>query len=272
MNRGVNRQTVFYGDIDRVEFGRRLADIHEVAGVETLAYCLMDNHYHLLLRSDEGNLSRAMQRLSGIYTRKTNSRLGRDGPLFRGRFHSIPVTDDQYLLAVVRYIHRNALDIPGVGSVDDYRWSSMRSVLGLRETPRFLNSEFVRGLFGHDLQRLASFHEWHDWRDVMTSTQTENNARTLSQLLQLATAHDDLRHGTDERLPQHLDRSLAVLLADGEASPLTEAATEIASFPSVAARRMALSRARRRLGGDPTLRRVLHDVTDQLGDRRAGAA
>jgi REP element-mobilizing transposase RayT len=83
MNRGVNREPTFFADVDRRQFGHRLADIHERFGVETLAYCLMDNHYHLLLRARDGGLSRAMHHLGLVYTRRTNDRLGRDGPLFR---------------------------------------------------------------------------------------------------------------------------------------------------------------------------------------------
>ena len=66
MNRGVNHAAVFLADPDRVEFGQRLADIHDRFAVETLAYCLMDNHYHLLVRTPEGRISEAMQRLGSL--------------------------------------------------------------------------------------------------------------------------------------------------------------------------------------------------------------
>ena len=132
MNRGVNRQLVFFSDADRVEFGRVLAEMHQRFGVETLAYCLMPNHYHLVLRCPDGGLSDAMQHVGSTYTRRTNTRVGRDGPLFRGRFHAIHVADDVYLKWVVRYIHRNAVDIAGIQGCEDYRWSSYRSYLGLR--------------------------------------------------------------------------------------------------------------------------------------------
>ncbi|WP_395159643.1 transposase [Ilumatobacter sp.] len=89
-------------------------DLRNVQG-EVLAYCLMDNHFHLLLHCQSGGLSDAMQRLGSAYTRHVNDRVGRDGPLFRGRFHSRLIGDVRYLANVVRYIHRNAL----VNAVDD---------------------------------------------------------------------------------------------------------------------------------------------------------
>jgi putative transposase len=109
MNRGIDRQPVFFADADGVKFGRRLAEVHERFGVETLAYCLMPNHYHLLIRLPGGGLAAAIHHLGSLYTRNTNDRTGRDGPLFRGRYHSIRVDTDEYLLWAARYIHRNPL-------------------------------------------------------------------------------------------------------------------------------------------------------------------
>ena len=152
-NRGVDRQSVFFGDADRVEFGRLRGEICETFEVEVLAYCLMDNHFHLLLRCPNGGLSDAMQRLGSVYTRHVNDRVGRDGTLFRGRFHSRLLGDVRYLANVVRYIHRNALDIPGVQTVDGYRWSSHRTYLGHRRRPSWLVTDHVMAWFEDD--RLA---------------------------------------------------------------------------------------------------------------------
>ena len=81
-----------------------------------------------------------MHLVGSVYTRHTNERIGRDGPLFRGRFHAVPVVDDDQLLCTVRYVHRNALDLPGIDSVESYRWSSHRSYLGHRAPPPFLST------------------------------------------------------------------------------------------------------------------------------------
>ncbi len=157
MNRGAAHQTTFFGDEDRVEFGRLLSVGHDRFGVAVTAYCLMGNHYHLVLDCPDGRLSEYMQNLGSVLTRHTNERVDRDGPLYRGRFRSIPITDDRQLLASVRYVHRNALDIRGVDAVDDYRWSSHRTYLGHRRTPPWLSTDIVMHHFSYDA---ASFHRF----------------------------------------------------------------------------------------------------------------
>ena len=149
MNRGTDHGDVFFIDSDRIEFGRRLADAFDRFGIETHAYCLMDNHFHLLWHCPDAGLSDAMQRLSSMYTRHVNDRAGRDGPLFRGRFHSRLIVDERQLVATARYIHRNALELPGVTMAKDYRWSSHRTYLGLRRKPDWLCTSTVLDGWGH---------------------------------------------------------------------------------------------------------------------------
>jgi REP element-mobilizing transposase RayT len=150
MNRGVDHGVVFFEDTDRIEFGQRLADMFDLFDVRTHAYCLMDTHFHLLCHCPNAGLSEAMQRLGSLYTRHVNDRLGRDGALFRGRFHSRLITDEAHLMATVRYIHRNALDLPGVSRARDYRWSSHRAYLGLRASPPWLCTDHVFGGWASD--------------------------------------------------------------------------------------------------------------------------
>lgn len=107
MNRGAARQNVFHKLKD---FNSLLELIEEVVmryGIEVHAYCLMSNHYHLLIRTLVTNLSRAMRHLNGLYTQRYNRSRQIDGPLFRGRFKSILVDADCYLLQLSRYIHLN---------------------------------------------------------------------------------------------------------------------------------------------------------------------
>lgn len=143
MNRGIDHGIVFFEDTDRIEFGQRLADMFDLFGIRIHAYCLMGTHFHLLCHCPDAGLSASMQRLGSLYTRHVNDRLGRDGALFRGRFHSRLIADDTHLAATARYIHRNALDLPGVSRARDYRWSSHRAYLGLRRGPRWLCTDRV---------------------------------------------------------------------------------------------------------------------------------
>ncbi len=107
MNRGSARQKVFLGSADYREFLKTLSEAHDLWEIEVLAYCLMPNHYHLCLRTPRGNLSRVMRHIDGLYTQRFNRGHRRDGSLFRGRYKAILVDADEYLLAVVRYVHLN---------------------------------------------------------------------------------------------------------------------------------------------------------------------
>jgi REP element-mobilizing transposase RayT len=97
MNRGAGRRTVFHIDTDRRLFLRLAAEASRDCCVELHAFCLMSNHYHLLVNCPEGGLSSFMQTIGANYTRALNERLQSDGPIFRSRFHSLPVSTGEYL-------------------------------------------------------------------------------------------------------------------------------------------------------------------------------
>ena len=146
-NRGVDRMNIFRDDTDRRRF---LALLEEATGrheIEVHAYCLMGNHYHLLLRSRKPNLDQAIHRAMSLYAREFNRRHRRDGPLFKSRYHSCLVTDDSYLLAVTRYIHRNPVDL-GCDDIANYKWSSLPMYLGRRRRVYWVNFDFTIKMVG----------------------------------------------------------------------------------------------------------------------------
>ncbi len=153
MNRGARRYPTFIGDNDRRSFLRLVGDVAERFGVEFHAYCLMGNHYHLLLHTPDENLSEAMQYLGSVYTQRFNRVHGFDGPLFRGRFRSKVIEDDNYLIAVARYIERNPLAF--TDQLDAYPWSSFRSYLGFDQAPAWLTTSVVLSLFNNRADRYA---------------------------------------------------------------------------------------------------------------------
>lgn len=129
MHRGRRKEPIFRSDADRYDFLELLERIHGRFGVEINAFALMDNHYHLLVHTPEGQLSRAMQYLDGVYTQRFNRRYRLDGSLFRGRFSSKLVDTDVYLGQVVRYIHRNPIELGFGERLSDYPWSSYPTFL-----------------------------------------------------------------------------------------------------------------------------------------------
>jgi REP element-mobilizing transposase RayT len=147
MSRGVNRSFIFTDDVERLAFGRLLGEAADRFAVEIHAYCLMGTHFHLLLHCPSGDLSRAMHLLLSSFARIVNHRNDRVGHLFGNRFCSRLVTDATYLANVVRYIHQNPSDIPEVGDIGAYRWSSHRTYLGLRPQPEWFRSDTVMGWF-----------------------------------------------------------------------------------------------------------------------------
>ncbi len=136
MNRGLSYQDIFQKDSDREMFIKLLGNCHEMWGVRVIAYCLMNNHYHLFIQTPEGNLSRVMRHLDGVYTQKYNRAYHRDGPLFRGRYKAIVVDGDEYLLAVARYIHHNPVEAAQVQRAEQYPWSSMKDYVRFLEGKR----------------------------------------------------------------------------------------------------------------------------------------
>src|SRR3989338_6411556 len=152
MNRGTARCNIFHEDSDRECFLNLLHAIHNRYRVEIHAYCLMGNHYHILIRTQIANLSRAIHYLNGVYSHQFNIAKRRDGPLFRGRFKSIIVDAEDYLLRLSRYIHLNPVAAGLINKPEEYRWSSYRAYLNPRSAPSWLITKEVLSRFGAQLR------------------------------------------------------------------------------------------------------------------------
>ena len=156
MNRGGSRHKIFIDKPDYQAFINTVGEIHDRWRVELFAYCLMGNHYHACLRTPEGNLSRVMRHLDGLYTQRFNRRHRRDGALFRGRYKAIVVDREAYLAQVVRYIHLNPLEAGLVEEPQAYEWCSHRFYLRPKQAPKWLRLEEVMSEFSN----IAGFHRF----------------------------------------------------------------------------------------------------------------
>ena len=150
MNRGRGRQSIFHNEAYYQAFLETIKEANSRFGMEVHAYCLMGNHYHLIIKTPLGNLSRCMRHVNGVYTQRYNRLKNTDGPLFRGRFKAVLVESDAYLLQLTRYIHRNPIDMkrPLVAELVTYPWSSYPAYLNKSPAPLWLNREFSYQLLG----------------------------------------------------------------------------------------------------------------------------
>jgi putative transposase len=173
--RGNAREPIFFDDADRAGMLRLLGETVERYRWLCHAYCLMGNHYHLLVETTDANLSDGMRQLNGIYTQRVNRRTGRVGHLFQGRFKAIVVDRNNYLLEVCRYIVLNPVRVGFVTAPEDYPWSSYQATGGLVEPPSWLTTDCLLSQFGSrraDARRRyrAYVHEGRDgeapWADL----------------------------------------------------------------------------------------------------------
>jgi putative transposase len=148
--RGNRRQAIFLDSEDRARFLWMLDELGRVRGWIGHAYCLMPNHYHLVLETPDADLSAGMQWLNGHYAQAFNHRHAVDGHLFQGRFYSGQVEGDWHLLELSRYLARNPVDAGFCRHPRSWPWGSYRAVAGFERSvaPRFLDVRRVLGMFG----------------------------------------------------------------------------------------------------------------------------
>ena len=149
-SRGNARQKVFFTDDDRQLFLDTLAQVVSRYGWICHGYCLMANHYHLLVETPKANLSIGMRQLNGIYTQSFNRQHKRVGHLFQGRFKAILVEKESYLLELSRYIVLNPVRVKGEAEMGAWKWSSYRATAGLASVPEFLSIDWLLEQFGRN--------------------------------------------------------------------------------------------------------------------------
>ena len=147
MNRGRRGEDIFHDASDYRLFLEVLKDTAKMWNLKVSAYCLMPNHYHLLVQTPDGNLSRCMRHLNGVYTQRFNCKNKFDGQLFRGRYKSVLVEEDSHLVELLRYIHRNPLKANIIKNLDNYYWSSHHGYLALENKHSWLHRNILLEMF-----------------------------------------------------------------------------------------------------------------------------
>uniref|UniRef100_E6QXI3 Transposase IS200-like domain-containing protein n=1 Tax=mine drainage metagenome TaxID=410659 RepID=E6QXI3_9ZZZZ len=145
--RGDGREAIFLDDEDRKLFLSLFSETIRNFNWVVLAYCLMDNHYHLFIETPDGNLSKGMRQLNGVYTQKFNRRHERVGHVFQGRYKAIIVQKESYLMELARYTVLNPVRARMVPHPEEWAWSSYRATAGLCAVPSWLTTDWILGLF-----------------------------------------------------------------------------------------------------------------------------
>ncbi|CCE25456.1 REP-associated tyrosine transposase [Methylotuvimicrobium alcaliphilum] len=146
-SRGDRRESIYEDDEDRVQFLDVLKRVIEDFNWVCHAYCLMTNHYHLVIETPDANLSKGMRQLNGVFTQTSNRRHGRTGHLFQGRYKAILVDAESYLLELTRYVVLNPVRAGLVTSPGDWLWSSYRAMIGEAPAPIGLATDGILAQF-----------------------------------------------------------------------------------------------------------------------------
>ena len=148
-SRGDRREAIYEDDDDRQQFLALLGQVVEQMNWLCYAYCLMTNHYHLVIEKPEGNLAKGMRQLNGVYTQVSNRRHQRVGHLFQGRYQAIIVDKDAYLLELTRYVVLNPVRAV-VAEPGQWRWSSYNAMIGAQSSPAWLATAGLLAHFGEN--------------------------------------------------------------------------------------------------------------------------
>lgn len=148
-SRGNERKSIFRDDEDREIFLNTLEKVNRRCNWLCHAYCLMDNHYHLIIETPDGNLSKGMRQLNGVYTQMFNMRHKRAGHIFQGRYKAILIQKESHLLEVCRYVVLNPVRSKTVEKPEEWEWSSYRATVGSGKTHPSLTRDWVLRQFSN---------------------------------------------------------------------------------------------------------------------------
>lgn len=216
MLRGINRELIFRDDEDRERFLNCLAVAKALSDCRILAYCLMSNHMHLVLRTGAEDVGQVVKRFTVRYVGWHNRKYGRVGHLFQDRFKSRPVDDDEYLQTLLRYVWANPVEAGIVESAQDYRWGSLR-LLGRPDTV-VDNAELMRLIPLESLWELARLPIPSEWvprlspgsRQSLTDAEAAEVLRSLGERFGVRSLDELPLSARDRVLTELLDGGLSL--------------------------------------------------------------
>lgn len=198
-SRGNEKKPVFKDDHDREVFLRTLQHVIKRYNWICHAYCLMTNHYHLLVETPEGNLALGMRQLNGVYTQLFNKYHGRNGHLFQGRYKAILIQKDSHLLEVCRYVVLNPVRAGMVETPEAWTWSSYLATAGKAKPHACLTIDWVLGQFSRKRGKAESeYRQYVKWGIGEKTIWTEVRGQALL-------GEDDFVSALTDHLKRHQD-------------------------------------------------------------------
>ena len=216
-SRGDGREDIYLSDDDRVMFLDVLAHVVDRFAWVCHAWCLMGNHYHLMIETPNGNLSRGMRQLNGVYTQQFNRTHRRVGHVFQGRFKAILIEKDDHLLELCRYIVRNPVAADMVKDVADWKWSSYQMTAGLSPKAEFTTIDWVLEQFGGSQQRYKDYVAHAPLADAPLADAKGSQVLGCEDFLKQAQLHSTFNREAP-RLQRQLARSKLEDIDSGQAS------------------------------------------------------
>jgi REP element-mobilizing transposase RayT len=204
--RGNAKNDIFHSESDRHTFLQIFSDVVRRFNWLCHAYCLMDNHYHLLIETPDGNLSRGMRQLNGVYTQKHNWLHQKSGHVFQGRFKAILVEKESYLLELCRYVVLNPIRAGVTQKPDQWRWCSYRYTAGMNTPPDYLTTDGIWGLFHQQKREAQKLYRKFIRAGVgLSSPWEELRGQILLGEADFVDTHKDLLH--DKKTVKELPRN-----------------------------------------------------------------
>lgn len=173
--RGLNRQTIFIDDEDCDKFIQCLIECKALSGFKLMAYCLMGNHLHMLIKEEKEQMEQIYKRIGLRYVYWYKRKYRRTGHLFQDRYKSEPVDDDGYFLSVLRYIHQNPVKAGLCKEASEYRWSSYNDYIN---GSGITDAEFVLSLFKNGKEEAKKlFVRYMNEAEIVNCLDLEENQR-----------------------------------------------------------------------------------------------
>ncbi len=179
--RGNRRDKIFYSDNDKKVFLQKMDQTFIKYSFLCYAYCLMDNHYHLFIKTSRGNLSQGMHYLNASYANYFVAKYKTIGPLFQGRYKSLLVDEDNYALTLSCYIHLNPLRAGISKNIHEYPWSSLLDYLGKRRKEfKPLNTQFILTQLEKNLTRSHTMYKKYILKNLTMSFPEKDIYRNIA--------------------------------------------------------------------------------------------